>query len=58
MSTRNESAYLTGVGAGNALALETGNSGNYSTTHLPKYWLEIGRAIEQAGRASKALRGS
>jgi hypothetical protein len=43
-----------GVGAGNAL--ETGNSGNYPTTHLPKYWLEIGRAIEQAGRASKALR--
>lgn len=55
MSTRNESAYRGEVGAGNAL-LETGNSGNYSTTHLPKYWLEIGRAIEQAGRASKALR--
>lgn len=54
MSTRNESAYRAGVGAGNAL--ETGNSGNYPTTHLPKYWLEIGRAIEQAGRASKALR--
>jgi hypothetical protein len=36
--------------------LGSGKSGNYSTTHLPKYWLEIGRAIEQAGRASKALR--
>jgi hypothetical protein len=56
MSTEDESAYLAGVGAGNAFGDR--QSGNYSTTHLPKYWLEISRAIEQAGRASKALRGS